>query len=279
MLLMVAKDFMTHRLFYHSWRYWRIFWLFRKLHLMRTLEYRANFGFWGVVSAIWTVFNFFFFSLISGVGNGIGGWTQAEMFVLLSVFTIIDAFTWSFFYHNMSNYTNAIFSGELSNWLLRPIDTQFLLMTNSNNYTNIFRLVMGVVMLGWSLQQTQVQLTPHLVVVGSFLFLLSLLMIYSIWFTCSTGAFYVDRLNNINEVIPSLRRVWQVPRSVYTGLASTVATVIVPLGLASSIPSEVLLGKESGWWIWYFVGVSLGSFFFSRWFFHFSLRRFVGVGS
>lgn len=258
--------------------YWRLFWLFRQLHLMRMFEYRASFWFWAVVSLVWSIFNYFFFSLISGPGQTIGGWTMWEMYLLLSVFTIIDTFVWSFFYNNMSVYTNAIFSGELSQWLLRPVDPQFLLMTHNNNYSNVFRFGFGVAMLVVSLQQLQLPLSFGRVAGFTLVLTCSLLLVYALWFSLSTLAFYVERLNNLNDIIPSLRRAWQVPRSVYTGVFSFMFTVAFPVGLAGSIPAEYLLGELPGRDLVFFLAITLFSLVFSRWFFFFSVRRYAGAG-
>lgn len=258
--------------------YWFIFWKFRQLQLMRALELRGDFYFWAIVQAIWTVFNFFFFSLITQVSGHIGSWTLPEMYVLISIFTILDAFTWSFFYHNMWQYTQSVFSGQLALHLLRPIDTQFIVMVQNNSYSNILRFILGIAMLVWSVQAVGRPVSLPQVVGFTLIFACSLLLIYCIWFGFATLSFWVEKLNNINDIIPALRRFWQVPREVYTGVASFLFTVCLPIGLISSLPAEVILGKASWGWIGYFVALTIFFFVATRWFFHLSLRKFVGVG-
>ncbi len=259
-------------------KYWLLFWKFRQLRLMTLLEYRGNFFFWTTVSVLWTIFNFFFFSLIINVNQGMAGWSVAEMYLLLAVFTILDGFTWSFFYHNMRIYTESVFSGELSGHLLKPADAQFILSTQDNSYTNVLRIGIGFGVLTWSIIQLPTQPSFWSLLLFIFLFFISLLFVYSLWFIISTFAFWVEKLDNINEIMPSARRVWQIPRSVYTGIASTLFTVILPIGLISSIPSEVLVGKFSLGWTLYFIGFTFVLLIASRWFFHFSIKKYVGVG-
>jgi len=260
-------------------KYWKLFWQFRKIHLMRTLEFRGNFYFWTLVSTMWTVFNFFFFALIVRVGGSIGGWDTYQMYVLLSTFTMIDAFTWSFFYSNMNLYSEAVFSGDLNQFLLKPVDTQFLLMTQHNTYDQIFRFILGLGMLIWTLGQIGTPVSWWQVVIFTFIFIVVLSFLYFLWFTLSTGAFWVEKLININQILPSMRRVWQVPHTVYRGLASTIFTVILPLGLLSSIPSEFLLGQGSFGWLVYLIVFAIFIFLLSRWFFRFSIKKYSGVGN
>lgn len=243
------------------------------------MEFRTNFLFWSTIGIAWSLFNFFFFGVIAGVNNGIGGWSVNEMYLLLSIFTILDAFTWSFFYRNMQEYTDAIYSGRLNDILVKPIDAQFLLMTKENSYNNVFRFILGVGVLIWSLWQLQIM--PSLLMIVLFLVTLSagLLLMYSLWFALSTITFYVENLDNVNNIVPSLRRVWQVPKSVYTGAISVIVTVLLPVGLITSVPGEILIQR----WSWVSVGYlcifSLAVFGMSRWFFKLSIRRYTGIAN
>jgi ABC-2 type transport system permease protein len=257
--------------------YWQIFWKLRTIQLQKMLEFRGDFIFWAGVSLMWTVFNILFFDVITQASGSIGGWNRQQMLLLLGVFSILDAFTWSFFYHNMRRYTEAVFSGDLSHILLKPIDPQFLIMVYDNNYTNVFRLLLGILVVAQAVRMGNVPLT--LVHVCLFILTLtaSLLLIYSLWFLLATLSFWVEKLNNINEIIPSVRRAWQVPHSIYTGISAVVFMLIFPVGIISSVPSQLLLGTSSWQMVAYLWGMSLFVFWLSRRFFFFSLHRFSGA--
>ncbi len=128
-------------------KYWQLFWHFRKIDLMRMMEYRTDFLFWLVVSLMWTGFNFFFFSLIFGKSADVAGWSYDELLIVLSLFTILDSVAWSIFYKNMVEYTRSVFNGELSKHLLQPINTIFVLTTQRINYNNVPRFLIGLAVL------------------------------------------------------------------------------------------------------------------------------------
>lgn len=257
---------------------WSLFWHFRKIHLMRQFEFRTDFFFWGFVSAMWTGFNFFFFTIIIRVSGDIGGWNENQMYLLMSVFTILDAFTWSFFYHNMKFYSQYVFSGELSQFLVKPVDPQFMLMTQSNSYNNVTRLIIGVYMLKWSIDQLQLQINWQTSLIFIYIFCISMIMIYFLWFIISTCAFYVEKLDNINEIIPAMRRLWQVPQEIYTGIFSTIFTVILPLGLITSVPAKVLLGENVLPNIIYMTIFTIIIVIISKIFFQYSIKRYSSIG-
>lgn len=261
-------------------KYWRLFWYMRKLHAMRMMEYRANFFFWLFISTMWTIFNMFFFTIITNVSGAIAGWSLTEMYLIMGVFNIIDAFVWSFFYNNMMEYTNGIFSGDLNKVLVKPLNPQFWLMTQNNNYANIFRFFLGFGITLWA--ANRLQLHPSLPQVALFIFmiLVSISFIYFLWFIVSTCSFWVEKLDNINEIVPNIRRTFQVPHQVYTGLASTVLTVILPLGLLTSVPSEILLGRVSSWLIVLYLGLfTLGLAVLSHIFFRYSIKKYSGAAN
>lgn len=260
-------------------KYWYLFWKFRALRFMTMLEYRMNFVFWSVISFMWTAFNYFFFSLLLGVKGEIGGWNTAEMFILLSTFTMLDAFVWSFFYHNMQDYTGSIFNGKMTMTLTRPINTQFLVSSQTNSYTNIPRFFIGFVMVIKTIIDYNMKVTPIGALLYITFFCVSLLFIYSLWFFIATCTFWTDKLDNINEVIPATRRVWQLPREVFQGVFSLAFTIVLPLSLISSLPSELLLGRASMNWIIYFTVFTFALFALSRWFFTFSLRKYSGIAN
>jgi len=260
-------------------KYWQVFWHLRRISVMRMMEFRADFFFWTGVAVMWTIFNFFYFELLLNVTGQMGGWTRWELYLLLSVFTMLDAFTWSWMAQNMWAYTTDVFSGELSQLLLKPFNPQFLIMIRDNSLDGITRFVVGLGMLIFSARQ--LGLSVRWEEVMGFMILLSCgaLLIYLSWFVIATCAFWVERLDNINEVIPALRRIWQVPRSVYTGLSSVILTVIIPLGLVTSLPSETLLGKGVWSWSIYLVIMTLVVWWFSRWFFALSIKKYTGVAN
>lgn len=260
-------------------KYWRLFWKFRVLRLMKLLEYRGNFFFWMFVSIMWTAFNFFFFDLIVGARNSLAGWSRSEMYVLLSTFTMLDAFTWSFFYHNNREYISSIFNGQLTMTLTRPINAQFLLSVQDNSYTNVPRFFIGLAILVITIQSQQMPVTWYGVLGFIAFFCISLLFVYTLWFTTATLSFWVDKLDNINEVVPNTRRIWQVPKEVFTGISSTLLTVILPLALIISLPTELLLGKASLQWLVYYAVFTITFFWLSHLFFKRSIRRYAGVAN
>ena len=243
------------------------------------MEYRGDFIFFSFLSTLWTIFNFFFFSLIFNVSDTIAGWSADEMYLLLGTFTMLDAFTWTFFYHNMSSYTRHVFTGSLSMLLTKPISTIFLLTTAKNSYNNIFRFFIGCFTVYHYTKKLGVQPSVWDITLYCLLIFASLLLIYAVWFITATFAFWIEKLDNINEIIPGLRRVMQVPKGVFVGASSLLFTVVLPFGLVSSVPSEVLLQRADVPSIIWLLLSSVIAVVGAIKFFTFAIKKYSSVGN
>lgn len=260
-------------------KYWQLFWHFRKLMLMQMMAYRNDFFFWSFVSVMWTAFNFFFFRLLIGVNDSIAGWSEMELYLVVATYTILDAFTWGWFAPNMMRFRRMIYSGQLSDLLIRPISTTYLLLVHRNSYDNVPRLFIGIFVLIWALKNLQIELSIVQIALFIALVLISLIFLYTGWFVTATIAFWFERIDNITSLMPSLRDIYQFPRSIYTGVASFIFTTLFPLALVTSLPSEALLGRENYALILYFLIFTLGFIIFAGWFYKISIKKYTSVGN
>ena len=259
-------------------KYWNLFWHFRRIQLMKMMEYRSDFWFWLIVSLMWTAFNYFFFYLLFGNAETIAGWTQDELMIVLSFFTMIDALTWSVFWPNMSNYTEAVFSGGLSKYLLQPVSTTFLLTTEHITYHNVPRFFIGLAVLIATTVKMDVSVSFAQILLITVLMVTSFIFLYSGWFLLATISLWVDKLQNINDIMPGFRRIYQIPRQVYTGVTSLSFTFFFPVALVTSLPSEVLLGRTPVFLCIYF-GIFTAIFaLISYLFFRISIKKYSSVG-
>lgn len=248
------------------------------MEVMKLVEYRSDFMLWSFVSLMWTVFNFFFLSLLFQINDTVAGWTKHELYVLLSVYTMLDAFTWSVFYPNMTAYTDKVFSGELAQFLVKPVNTIFLLLSSNSNLHNLPRFVIGSAMLWYSLRQLGSRITIPSFIHFIIFFSTSLIFMYALWFIFATGAFWVERLSNINEIVPGFRRLYQFPRTIYTGIFGAIVSFVIPVALVTTIPTEQLLSRDSGIIMVYFAFYTLLLCMFAIKFFSISVRRFASTG-
>lgn len=259
-------------------KYWKLFLAFRKIQFLKMMEYRSDFWFWMCVSLMWTGFNYFYFGLIFSQGNGVEGWSYDQIMLLISFYTMIDAFTWSVFWPNMSQFTKEVFNGEMSKYLVKPVNTVYLVLTQHATYHNVPRFIVGFSVLLYSINKLQLTLSAGQILLATVVFCFGILLIYSCWFLLATVSFWVERLTNINDIMPKFRSVYQVPNQVFTGVPGFIFSFVVPLGLVTTLPSEILLGTANLNFVIYLVFISLVFFGISVQFFNHSIKRYSSVG-
>lgn len=259
-------------------KYWKLFLAFRKIQFMKMMEYRSDFWFWMFVSLMWTAFNYFYFGLVFSQGKGIEGWSYDQIMLLISFYTMIDAFTWSVFWPNMSEFTKEVFNGEMSKYLVKPVNTIYLVLTQRATYHNIPRFIVGFYVLIHTINKLGI--TPSLwqILLTLIVFCFGILLIYSCWFILAILSFWVERLTNINDVMPQFRSVYQVPVQVFTGLPGFVFSFIIPLGLVTTVPSEIILGTQNMKFVVYLIFMSLVFFGIAVKFFNHSIKKYSSVG-
>lgn len=260
-------------------KYWNLFWHFRKIQLMKMMEYRGDFFFWMMISIMWTAFNYFFYTVIIGNSKTISGWTYDEVLVLISIFTMIDSFTWSVFYPNMINYAESIYQGNLSKLLLSPINSVFMILTQEATYHNVPRFFIGLVVLIKTLIKMNIEISVVQIALAIFVFVCAIIFLYSAWFLLATLSFWVEKLNNINEIMPGFRSIYQMPSGIFTGVTGFIFTFIFPLGLITTLPSEIILGRNNAFQIIYFFVFTSIFATLSIMFYKFSIRKYSSVGN
>ncbi|MBI5151430.1 MAG: ABC-2 family transporter protein [Candidatus Pacebacteria bacterium] len=249
---------------------------FFRFSLQQLLEYRADLFLWGLVSTGWTLFSLLFYEILFLQTTNVAGWSKEHMYVFLGIFMIIDTATWSFFWRNMQMYARSIFDGSLDFLLLQPIDVQFRLSFRHLSFTNMPRLFIGMFLV-----MTHLRPFPDLLHALLFICLLtfSIFLIYLLFFFVTTCTFWVDKLDNIVEIVPALRRIWSIPSDIYSGPISALLTIVIPLGLITTVPTRLLLNTDR--WDQTIVLMIFCIIFFllTRAFFHFSIKKYSSVGS
>lgn len=246
---------------------------------MTLFEYRRSFYFWTIVSTMWTLFNFLVIGVMGSVTGQIGNWPFPYVMILISTFTIIDSMTWSWFYINMWQYTSHIYSGTLSGFLVKPIDTQFLMMTQDNSFNNIPRFFLGVAGLVGTIWWYQISITPLQLLLYCLVLPVGMMFLYFVWFILATLAFWVERFNNIHDLLPGLRQIYQMPRTIYPKWLFFVVSVLFPVALVTAAPVELLISLNSWPWALYLFAMTFFMAAVARRFFLYSVKRFSGVGN
>ena len=125
-------------------RYFSLWISFFNNSLTRDLEFKANFLGGLIVDIIFYGIQFFFFSIIYSYVNALGVFTREDVMIFLVITFLADTFYMFFFSGNLFNLNRWMVRGDLDYFLLRPVESQFMV---SFRYVKSYALVSIVILL------------------------------------------------------------------------------------------------------------------------------------
>src|SRR3989338_5044991 len=167
--------------------YIRVYVMLLKMNMSKLLMYRANFVNSLISSLVWCVFSFVFIILLTSKTTVIHGWTRGELILLMALYNIIiGGIFHTLFSSNFHRFSNIIHFGQLDSFLLKPLDSQFLLSSQSINYTSLARIIIGIIVSIYISAQINLHVNIVNILMFIFLSIAGLILLYSIWFVVLT---------------------------------------------------------------------------------------------
>jgi ABC-2 type transport system permease protein len=262
-----------------SARYARVFGACVRNCLARELEFRSNFLFSAVSTAVWAVLSIVLAGLVFTNVREIRGWDMDRMFILTGSFLIVESLMSTLFQRNMQKLSELVNKGELDFVLTRPISSQFLVSIRYLDFGDLPTAVVGLVYVGLGVQRLGLQPGPVEVALYALLLLCALTSFYALWFMTVTLVLYTGRIENISAVMDPVLRLGRMPTDVFRGVTRPLLVYVIPIAAISTLPSQALLGTLDPAVAPYQVVLALVLLWASHRFWHFSLRRYTSASS
>ncbi|MBB5325612.1 ABC-2 type transport system permease protein [Anoxybacillus tepidamans] len=260
-------------------RYWRIFREFFRACFVEELEYRSEFlsnllsSFFGIGIAILTVKIFFYQT------DQLGGWTYADVLVLLGVFNTLRGLIDFALRPNMPRLLEHIRKGTLDYILTKPVDSMFYVSFRHLMFWRLIDVLLGLGVIGYGLVQQHYM--PSLLDVAMFVISIgsSFVLIYALWMMLMTTSFWVIRIDDLSFIFDSFFETARFPSGMYRGWLRIILTYVLPAAVITNMPALSLLGR----WNVVTTAVSVGIAGFFLWlshrFWRFALRSYTSASS
>ncbi|MBB6284821.1 ABC-2 type transport system permease protein [Geobacillus subterraneus] len=259
-------------------RYGRVFREFFRACFVEEMEYRSEFfgnfaaSFFGVGMALLTVQIFFYQT------DDLGGWTYAEVLVLLGVFNTLRGFIDFALRPNMPRLLEHVRRGTLDYILTKPVDSMFYVSFRHLVFWRLIDVALGFGVIGYGLSVGRYVPSAADVLIFLVVMAASLLLIYSLWMMLMTTSFWVVRIDDLSFIFDSFFETARFPGSMYRGVVRMVITYVLPAVLITNIPALALLGKWSARTAIAALVVALFFLWMARRFWRFALRFYTGAG-
>ena len=272
--------------------YFRVFLTFARNSLVRDMTFRANFLIDMVSSMSWVFMNLGFYVLIFEYTPMLGagsGWGKYEFFLFLATTLLVNSIVQSFFMANADEFGELIRTGSLDFALLKPIDTQFLVSLKRIEWSSLGNLVVGLLLLFYSLGRVQYTPGPVQFLLYPFYVLCGVAILYSLMFALAATSIWLGRNQTLYDFWFYITTFSRYPMEIYRGRFGDPLrwffTFIIPVLVVINVPARLLARPldphDSQDWLLplFAIVATLCSLLASRWVFNRALLSYRSASS
>lgn len=261
--------------------YLRLTGRFMRVSAQNELAYRANFA----ISVLHALLN-----LGTGVlgvyivfdqAGMIQGWTLESALAVLGVYLTVSAVRGLFISPSLdalAGLGGEVWDGRFDFTLLQPVDVQFLVSTRHWRPLALLDLLLGLGVLGVAISRLGATLTPGGVAGFVLALAAGLVILYAI-LLFFTGLVFWSPGFLFTWVFNGLFQMARYPLGLYPGWVRLVLTLIVPVGVVTTIPAAALTGGLSLPALGGTLALAVALFAGASWFFRRAVARYASASS
>jgi ABC-2 type transport system permease protein len=181
----------------------------------------------------------------------IGGWGFYPAAMVFGFFFLLKAALDGVINPSLVAAVEQIRKGTLDFLLLKPVDAQLLVSTARMEPWHALNAVAAICIIALSAREHAHATGWHpapLEILASAgaataLFVVGIVVLYSLWILVVCAAFYVVRIDNLSYLLMSLFDFARWPRAMFKGAVHVLFTYLIPLAVMTSFPVDALLGR------------------------------------
>ena len=246
----------------------------------RETMFKTNFLMWIVVEVLWFALQLSFISVLYLHTDSIGTWTKWQVVMLIGASHFIQQIFQAFFLVNCANLSELVRNGKLDFLLLLPANTRFIVSLRQVDLGAFVNAGTALAIMVYAARQ--LHLTPSLGQIAGFLALcgVGILVHYSLMFILAATSFWTVRAQGIVWGYYNLFQIARMPDEAFSGVFKAVFTFALPMLLVSNVPVRLLTAKLTSVELpLILLGLAVGCWFASQWFWRVSLRRYTSASS
>ena len=228
-------------------RYLRLFGAFARIGLATEMAFRVNFIMKMLVEALWLgILLVFYDVLFRNMGGGsVAGWDRWAYLFFVGCHYALGGVVETFFLENCTKLADLVRSGELDQYLLKPIDEQFLITTRQMDWSTFPNILQGVGVMLFALTMMDWPVTVAQTAAFLLLFVCGVAMAYSFLLLLCSCSVWMVRNQSMVEMWWLFTTLMRYPRELFVGYyVSPVGmffTYIVPVLLIVNVPAATMV--------------------------------------
>lgn len=257
----------------------RVTWMYLRVQAMNELQYRANLVVQLFQSLLALATGLAVLGLVFHQVNQLNGWSQAQLVVLLGVFTLMGGITRTVIQPSMAQLMEEIRDGKLDHLLAKPVDAQLLASVRGVRVWQAVDVAIGIVLVGIGMARLN-QPVPLTALLGFLVaLLLGVVMLYCFWMIVSTTAFWFVQIEKLADMVEGVYQAGRWPTAIYPAWLKVVVTFVLPVAFAVTLPAQAITARDSGLALLGEAVLATAFFVGARLFWRLGLRHYSGASS
>jgi viologen exporter family transport system permease protein len=257
----------------------RLGWLYFRVGSMNELQYRANFFIQLLQSTVAVVTALVVLALVYSHTTELNGWSKSELMVVTGIQILLGGVIRTTIQPNMERLMEEVRDGKLDFALTKPEDSQVLASVREVRIWRSVDVIAGAVVLAYGVAGLESGVGPDDGLLFVAMLAIGALTIYCFWLAIATLAFWIVNVWNIIELFDGLYQTGRWPVSIYPGWLRISVTFLVPIAFAITVPAQAVTSRLEWPTVALALVFSAALFAFTRWFWHFGLRRYSGASA
>jgi ABC-2 type transport system permease protein len=254
---------------------------FIKVSFQEESAYRVNFAISLLTSLLTVGSAALSISVVFGQIDHVQGWTYASTMVVLGVYLIMNALRSLFInpgLESLAGMDGEVWSGRFDFSLLRPLDTQFMITFRKWRLFSLIDLFFGVLVTGIAIYRMEAAVSIGQILLFCLMICSGLAILYAILLLFSSLVFWSPGVM-FTWVFNGLFQLARYPLSMYPGWLRFILTWIVPVGIITTFPAQVLNGELSMKTLFFGIGLAVGMVILASCFFRRALKHYASASS
>ena len=246
---------------------------------MGEMTYRASFLLWALIHTLTLIINIVFFSIVYDNIPQINGWDYNKTLVLLGTSQLLIGIGGATFFCFMYEFNRLIRTGNLDFLLTKPLDIQFLSTIRAVDIEDLIIIPNAVLVLIIAVARLEVSNLALNIIGYTLLVISSLIILYAITLMIQSLAFKAIKVTFAEWLIWNIIMQGQYPIKIFQGSLRLIFMLVIPIGLITTVPAEVLMGIFDWKWIGASLGFAISLFIISRKIFLLGLRSYSSASN
>ena len=259
-------------------RYVRLLRLFFRTELQYEMEYRLNLLLEIVQTIVVTATSVGAILVLFSYTTVLNGWDLGAMLVLLGCFYLVQGFGELALQPSFEKFMEHVRLGTLDFALLKPVSAQFLVTLRNYQVVQLSQMALGAIVVVIGLSRI-----PNIGFAEAIGFPIALVcgfaLIYALLLALSTFAFWFVRVDNLMALYWSFMDAGRFPVDVYPGWLRVTLSSAVPIGIAVTVPAQVIAGRLDPLGLAFLVLGTIAAFVLASAFWRLGLRSYTGASA